>query len=162
MFDYMYFENTIGEVMYWNEDPVDTGYFAVENVTFEPDIRTTERPRMQGQGIWPAYTYFGKMLIHLEGHIVAGNSDYYNAYKLRLMHMVMPLDMGYQAQRHLGLFVCKFAGQSEAFTAEVSLDAAPSIANEANFPSVGTCALSLKSFFPYMVGQVSGAQIWVA
>jgi hypothetical protein len=162
MFDYMYFQNVAGEIMYWNEDPVDSGYFAVEHITFEPDIRTNERPRMQGQGIWPAYTYFGKMLIHIEGHIVAGSSAAFNAYKLRLMHMVMPLDMGYQFQRHVGLFVCQFTGQSEPFGAEVSPDAAPSIANDANFPSVGECSLTLKSFYPYMVGQQSGNQIWVA
>jgi hypothetical protein len=162
MIDSMYFITVVGERMDWNTDPDPNGYFAVEEVQFEPEARSNSRNRMQAQGSWPSYTYFGHMLIHINGHLLAVDSAHYNAYKLRLMRIIMPIDMSYQAQRHVGQFGIRFTGQAEDFVTEVGLDAAPSITNEALFPSVSPIQLTLKSFFPYMTGVATGRTYWVA
>jgi hypothetical protein len=162
MIDSMYFITAVGERMDWNTDPDPNGYFAVEELQFEPEARSNSRNRMQAQGAWPSYTYFGHMLIHINGHILAVDSAHYNAYKLRLMRIIMPIDMSYQAQRHVGEFYVRFTGQAEDFFTEVGLDAAPSISNEALFPSVAPIQLTLKSFFPYMIGAATGKYYWVA
>lgn len=162
MIDSMYFVTAVGERMDWNTDPDPNGYFAVEELQFEPEARSSDRNRMQAQGSWPSYTYFGHMLIHINGHLLAVDSTKFNAYKLLLMRIIMPIDMSYQQQRHVGQFFVRFTGQDEDFFTNVGLDAAPSITNEALFPSVAPIQLTLKSFFPYMQGLNSGKTYWVA
>lgn len=162
MFDSIYFKNTVGDIMLWNTDPDPQGYFPIEEITFEIEGRSGERNRMQAQGTWPSYTYFGKMLIHISGRLLAQTPELLTAYKFRLMRMIMPIDMGYQGQRHVGQFYCQFAGMSEHFVTEVGLDGGPSIVNEAFYPSTAECELTLKSFNPYMVGVNSGGLYWVA
>lgn len=162
MIDDMYFQNHAGQLMHWNENPTGNGYFAVEELHFQPDIRTTERPRMQGQGLWPATTYFGKMVIDIQGHILADSPTHANNYRFQVLQLLMPPRVGMVFDRTIGNFYIKFTGQGEYFYTECGLEAAPDIPSQALYPSVIACHIQLKSFLPFMYGVSSGAQKWVA
>lgn len=163
MFDDMYFVNTANQTMHWNEDPNANGFFAVEEVIFERDIRTSDRNRMQAMGVWPNYTYYGKMVIHINGHLLANDATLLNNYKLQLMSVVMPQRTGLQfVDRKVGTFYLKYTGQSEYFYTDCGMESPPDIINAALSPANVACQLSLKSFFPYMLGVQSGRVYWVA
>jgi hypothetical protein len=162
MFDDMYFKNENDQIMHWNEDPDGNGYFAVEEVHFDLDARSNDRNKMQAQGVWPSYTYFGRMLIHINGHILADTSTQLNNYKLRLMQTIMPARFNLAFNRHVGWLYLKFTGQSEYFYTECGLESAPDITNGALAPSVVPCQIALKSFLPYMYGEITGNRYWVA
>jgi hypothetical protein len=162
MFDDMLFRKVTGEEMHWNENPTGAGYFAVEEINFSPDLRTTDRNRMQAQGIWPQYTYVGKMAIHIDGHILADSPAQLNTYKQHLMYMLMPLQFENLPDRRLGWFYIKYTGIDEYYFTEVGLESPVDIMNQALFPSVVPCQISLKSFLPYMYGVNSGRRVWVA
>ena|SRR6266550_1982478 len=162
MIDDMYFVNVAGIQMHWNENPTGNGYFAVEEIHFTPEIRTTDRNRMQGQGQWPTTTYFGKMAIDIQGHILADDSTKHNNYKFRLLELLMPLRVGLVFDRQVGTFFIKYTGQSEYWYTDCGLEATPDIPTVALYPSVSACHLQLKSFLPFMYGANSGAKHWVA
>ena len=162
MIDDMYFVNMANETMHWNENPNGNGYFAVEELQMELDIRSQDRNRMQMQGIWPSYTYFGKMVIHISGHLLADTPAQLNVYKLQLMRILMPPRTGLAFYNKIGTFYIKYTGINEYYYTECGLEAAPDIQIGALSPSNVPCSLSLKSFLPYMWGASTGQRVWVA
>lgn len=162
MLNEVWYRDNVGNKMFWNTDPHPNGYFPIEELSFEIESRSSDRNRMQGEGTWPSFTYYGKMLIHIHGHLIANSPSLLNQYKMKLMERLMPLTLGYRANRQTGIFGCQFTGFTESFQTAVTLEGTPSILNQAFYPSVVPIEITFKSFTPYMTGTQTGQRHWVA
>lgn len=156
MLDKFECHNTRNEVLQLN-----TATLPLHNVVFSPQPRSSDRPKSGRHGEWPTYLYFGKMLVHIEGDILAQNSSQFNQYKLDLLAKLLPSPVPFQTTRRLGTLYVRLTGQAEDFKGEYTLDGYE-IPMEGLSPSRAPFVITLKVFTPYLTGVTTGKYYWVA
>lgn len=159
MLDKFEFHSSIGDVVIFNDD-----YLPLRSVEFEVTTRTADRPFMQRHGMHQTYSYFGYLLIHTEGDIFAQNSTNFNTRKLLLLKKILGAnpDDAIQLNKVLGRLFIRLTGQTEDFTAAVTLDGFPTIPMDGLSPARSPYQITWKSFRPYMYGAKTGKTYWVA
>lgn len=151
MIDKLDFTNLNGQTWHFNTDTCPLKEFIVEI-----DSRSEEVPRMQEHGIWPAYTYQGKMLLHLNGDILENTPEQYIASRINMLNILVPAGIVVNTRR-MGTITMKYSGMAEdMYQDEVTLDAMPSLPMRALYPSVTEFDITFKIFRPYMIGKSSG------
>lgn len=161
MWDDIYFVNNNGERWDYDEDPINSGWIALSEITFDTDARSDDRPKMQRHGIWGNTTLAGPTLIHLEGNIIAGSPAQLNVYRLELMRVHMPPVGGGRYASQVGRIYMKYYGVSEYYYSDVGYEAFPRAVSQAFFPSVCPFTVTFKAFNGYMTGINSGQAVWI-
>jgi hypothetical protein len=150
MIEFFDFTNNNGLTWHFNTDTCPLKEFEVD-----VDIRTEEVPRMQEHGLWPSYSYAGKMLLHLTGDILQATPQAYIADRIQMLKVLTPAGV-VVTHRTIGKITMQYTGQETMYNDSVTLDAAPSIPMHALYPSVTEFQITFKCFKPYMIGAGSG------
>jgi hypothetical protein len=140
------FVNVNGAQVIFNDDDVPFRRFQMT-----VDTRTSERPKGQRHGIWPARTYLGKRIFNCEGDLLLDTSAEYIIKRIELMNAVMPRQqLGQFAQ---GTLYIRFTGINEELSAVCAIDGWPEIPMEALSPSRSPYLVNFKSFDPRLYGE---------
>lgn len=153
MLEFFTWTNTQGISFTFNTDVI-----PLKEFTPETDIRSEEVSRMQEHGIWPAYSYGGKLLIHINGDILCNTAAEYIQQRMLMLQCLVPAGLVVNT-RKMGDIRMQYTGMETMVTEALTgacLDAAPSIPMRALYPSVTEFDITFKVFRPYMVGAGSG------
>jgi hypothetical protein len=150
MIDAMNWTNLNGQVWQFNTDTCPLKEFTVEVAN-----RTVAVERMQEHGEWPAYSYQGAMLIHINGDLLYNDATAYMAGRIQMLQTLCPAGVVVNTRR-MGTFNITFTGQEPMYSDDVTLDALPSIPMRALYPSVTEFDITFKVFRPYLIGAGSG------
>lgn len=153
MLEYFTWTNVLGQSYTFN-----TALIPLKEFVVEGEVRSEEVPRMQEHGIWPAYSYSGKMLIHINGDILCNTAAEYIQERMKMMQALVPAGIVVNS-RKMGDITMQYTGM-EAMRTEpltgATLDDYPQIPMRALYPSVTEFDISFKVFRGYMVGAGSG------
>lgn len=153
MLEFLTWTNVQGQSFTFNTDVI-----PLKEFTTEVDIRTEEVERMQEHGIWPGYSYGGKLLIHINGDILCNTAAEYIVQRMNMLQCLVPAGVVVNT-RKMGDISLQYTGmetmRSESLTG-ACLDAAPSIPMRALYPSVTEFDITFKVFRPYLLGAGSG------
>src|SRR5215831_10733194 len=83
----------------------------------------TDRNKGQQHGVWPTYSYMGGMEIHIEGDLLADDSDDFVVKKIALINALRPDPNLPVTDRSHGTFVVRFDNTTEAWKTDVIMTA---------------------------------------
>ena len=153
MLEYFTWTSTLGQSFTFN-----TALIPLKEFTVEGEIRSEEIDRMQEHGIWPAYSYSGKMLIHINGDILCNTAAEYIQQRMLMMQALVPAGVVVNT-RKMGDISMQYTGMEPMITEPLTgacLDSYPQIPMRALYPSVTEFDITFKVFRGYMVGAGSG------
>lgn len=162
MFWQIRYENDINQQFYFNLDPDPAGYTPVQNIKFgPPDVRGDDIDRMQDQGVWPGYTYYGAMPILLEGTVIAIDPETTNQYALEMLNILMPFDPGFQINKHVGNFYVGLVGLDRLLYVEVGK---VEVDLDRSFPATTVIPfhVTFRGFRPYFKDVDTQEKRWIA
>jgi hypothetical protein len=116
----------------------------------EVDVRSPERNRSQQHGMWPAYSFLGKRLWHLQGAILADSSAEYWQKRMNFIRVFTPRP--HLRQKIVGTLAIQYTGIAEVLTCECTIDGWPEIPLVGLSPSLSEYQLNLKSPDPKLYG----------
>lgn len=131
---------------------INTAVYPLHEFSPEIDERTDDREKMQDDGLWPTFSYDGKMTIHMAGDILADDSTDFNTKRLALINVLR--DYGTPRQRKAGSLDVLFDGQSEHWKTDYRVDAVTIPLTGAS-PAFAEFTITLVSFTPYFIGVTS-------
>jgi len=135
-----------------------TATIPLKEFVVEGSIRTEEVPRMQEHGVWPAYSYSGPMLIHINGDILCNTAGDYISQRMQMMNALIPAGMVVR-DRKMGDISLQYTGYEAMVTEPLTgacLDDYPQIPMRALYPSVTEFDITFKIFRGYLIGAGSG------
>ena len=115
MIDSATFVNVNGYSLVFNDDSLPFREFQVTR-----DYVREDRQRGESHGLWPAHTYMGGMLIHVEGDILRDTSTNYVSKRLDMMRALAPRP--HIGQKRSGTLTCRFTGMTEDVTSQCSVE----------------------------------------
>lgn len=148
MIENIQFTNINGQTIYFNESNLTK--LPTNNMTMEVDARFTERAKSEQHGIYPAYTYWGKRLIHIEGDILCQSAAEYIQQRLALISVLMPRPQ--VGERKAGDLAILYTGMGETLNCEATLDGYPELPMTALSPSRTPYQINFKTFDPRLYG----------
>jgi hypothetical protein len=139
-----------------------TGFVALKRVLFEINGRSVDRPRLEANASWATFTYYDKLLIHVEGDVVAATPAQYNVYWQAMLQKLLPAPEALQTDRTQGALVFRLEGLSEDYSIPVVVETPPQTPKEVNMaPSASPFMCVFKAFRPYAFGLTSETYYWV-
>lgn len=136
--------------------------FSTDRITFkrfttEVDYRFTEKAKSQQHGIYPAETYLGKRIFHVEGDFFGDNTADYMQRRIQLIGALTPRP--HFGRKIMGTLDILFDGMSETLSCECTLDGHPDLPIEVNVPSMSQYQINWKAYDPRLYGAMQSANI---
>lgn len=144
--------NVNGMVVDFNTDDIPFTSF-----TTECDLRFSEKSRSQRHGIYPADTYLGKRIFHVEGDLFGDTSATYWQRRLNMVGALMPKPQ--YNRKIVGTLELELTGINEKLTCECTVEGYPELPLNASSPARSKFMVSWKSFDPRLYGPVQSTDI---
>lgn len=135
-------------------------YIALTDVSYEILTTTTDRDRMESNLSWPTFTYYKRMLTHIEADVLADSPQHFHTFWHGILQTLMILPTPLQTDRTQGALFIRPAGVTEDWTIPVSVDSPPAIPRAGLAPSAGKMTMTFKSPTPYWHRMVSNDSVW--
>jgi hypothetical protein len=135
-------------------------FIALTAVNFELVSATTDRDRSEGNASWPTFTYYKRLLTHIEADIFGDTPQAFHTFWSATLQKLMVDPQIVQTVRTQGTLTMRPAGVTEDWTIPVVVDSPPGIPRGGLSPSGGKMTMTFKSFRPYFHRAVTNDYVW--
>lgn len=159
---FQFVANNTSVVDFLPSQPDPDGWFALKDVVYTIDGRSTDRPKMEANASWATFHYYSLMHIEISGDLIAASSAQYNVFKLASQQTLMPSPEALQSSRTQGAIVVRFLGIDEDYSVPVVVESPLNTPVQGASPSLSPFRVVFKAFRPYFFGLTSAQYYWAA
>jgi hypothetical protein len=160
MYDKFIFTNNISQTVDFLMTIAPPAYIALTDVNYEIVSSSTDRDRMEANQSWPTFSYYKRLLIHMEADVLADTPQHFHTFWHGLLQTIMVTPDILQTVRTQGTLTIRPAGVTEDWTIPVVVDSPPGIPRAGLGPSAGKMTMTLKAFRPYFHRATTNDYVW--